>query len=624
MTTPTNTDDQSATINPPPAVEHFINLVGIAKLLRIPVAFNKIITMALLDTGSSISTINSKMYEEIKNEKIAEEVPMDSIKISTASGGQMGAEGKVILKFKLSAVNSMSHTFYIIKEVQEDIILGLDFFREKGVTIIADERRLSFMQDGINHNHLVANIRVQDGFSDEKLGVVVKPNIGYQPGRDRSDMEALLLKYDRLFAKNMTELGKVPGVKHEINNWAMPRKSAAYRTPMALRPVLKEHIDTMLKTGVIRPSKSSYAAPVMLVPKKKKGDFRFVINYTNLNAVTHPTHCRIPLITETIDSISKSIIYSTIDLFSGFYQIEVLEKDIEKTGFITEYGLFECNRLPMGLNGSTSTFQLMMEETIIGLEDNVKVFIDDAICHSSSIEEHLIHLEQLFIRLEEKGLKMKMSKCFFGQEEVEYLGCLVSKFGVKPNPKKINDVKCFPIPRKVKQLRGFLGLSGYFRRFVENYAATAHPLTNLTKKKIPWVWHGEHQNAFETLKNKLINYPILGYPMFDRVFRITSDASMYAVGATLTQMQPSGIDGVTEEVERVIAYTSKQLSESQYKFSVIEKELFALFHATKVWHCYLFFNEVRVSFAFLISSFRSFALVSCKLLGFESLLQTAT
>ena len=132
-------------------------------------------------------------------------------------------------------------------------------------------------------------------------------------------------------------------------------------------------------------------------------------------------------------------------------------------------------------------------------------------------------------------------------------------------------MKCFPIPRKVKQLRGFLGLSGYFRRFVENYAATAHPLTNLTKKKIPWVWHGEHQNAFETLKNKLINYPILGYPMFDRVFRITSDASMYAVGATLTQMQPSGIDGVTEEVERVIAYTSKQLSESQYKFSVIEK-----------------------------------------------------
>ena len=372
MTTPTNTDDQSATIDPPPAVEHFINLVGIAKLLRIPVAFNKIITMALLDTGSSISTINSKMYEEIKNEKIAEEVPMDSIKISTASGGQIGAEWKVILKFKLSAVNSMSHTFYIIKEVQEDIILGLDFFREKGVTIIADERRLSFMQDGINHNHLVANIRVQDGFSDEKLGVVVKPNIGYQPGRDRSDMEALLLKYDRLFAKNMTELGKVPGVKHEINNWAMPRKSAAYRTPMALRPVLKEHIDTMLKTGVIRPSKSSFAAPVMLVPKKKKGDFRFVINYTNLNAVTHPTHCRIPLITETIDSISKSIIYSTIDLFSGFYQIEVLEKDIEKTGFITEYGLFECNRLPMGLNGSTSTFQLMMEETIIGLEDNVK------------------------------------------------------------------------------------------------------------------------------------------------------------------------------------------------------------------------------------------------------------
>lgn len=130
MTSPANDDDPCTAKDPTPAIEHFINLVGIAKLLRIPVAFNKIITMALLDTGSSISTINSKMYEEIKNEQVAEEVPMDSIKISTASGCQMGVEGKVILKFKLSAVNSMSHTFYIIKEVQEDIILGLDFFRE--------------------------------------------------------------------------------------------------------------------------------------------------------------------------------------------------------------------------------------------------------------------------------------------------------------------------------------------------------------------------------------------------------------------------------------------------------------------------------------------------------------
>ena len=318
-----------------------------------------------------------------------------------------------------------------------------------------------------------------------------------------------------------------------------------------------------------------------------------IIDFRNLNEVCKTEFSRVPRIDETIDSLNKSIIYSTIDLFSGYYQIEVAEPDVFKTCFTSEFGKYEFTRLPMGLAGSSATFIRVMEELVKGLESFVSIYADDLICHSASYEEHIIHLEKLFISLGEYGLKMKMSKCFFAQDEVEYLGHIVSRFGIKPNPAKINDIKCYPIPKKVQQIRRFLGMCGYFRRFVANFAETAHALTNVTRKGVPWTWGAEHQKAFETLRDNLVSYPTLGYPLFDRIFRITSDASAYAVGATLTQMQPSNIEGIEEEVERVICYTSKHLTESQMKWSVVERECYGIYHCTQVWNCYLYFREVH-------------------------------
>ena len=570
-----------------------INAVEPAKLLRIPISFGSYITLGLLDTGSGISIISSKMFDSIKDEKASKRLPLDKIKISTASGDPMSIEGKSNLTFKISAIDKMKHPFYIVKELAEDVILGLDFIAAKGITYKGEDRSFSFMKDGVIRNHTVANIRVQDGFSDEKIGVEVKPNIGYAPGKFRNQIECLIKKYEGLFAKNMSELGRVPGVQHTINNFAMPRRANIYRTPHALRPIMKEHIENMLKNGVIRPSKSSCNAPVMLIPKKTKGEFRFVVNFKDLNSVCTPEFVRVPRIDETIDSLSKSIVYSTIDLFSGYYQIEVAEPSAFLTAFTTEFGHYEWSRMPMGLAGSSSSFIRLMDEVIRGHEGYIKTYIDDVVVHSSSHEEHIIHLEKLFIQLQKFGLKMKMSKCFFGQEEIEYLGHIVSRHGVKPNPSKINDVKCYPIPKKTKQVKGFLGLCGYFRRFVNNFAATAHPLTILTKKTQPWMWGPEQQKAFETLRDNLINYPTLGFPMFDRVFRITSDASLYGIGGTLTQMQPSDIEGVDEEVERVICYTSKHLTENESRWPAVERECYALYHCTKVWNCYLYFREVH-------------------------------
>jgi len=297
-------------------VENFILNISIAdpaKLLRIPMSFSRNrITLGLLDTGSGISIINSKTFEQINDEKTAVLLPLENIKISTASGDPMSIEGKAELSFKLSAIDEMKHSFYVVKELTEDIILGLDFMQQNGITYKGNERSMSFVKNGQIREHLIANIRVQDGFADEKIGATIKPNIGLPPGRNRNEMNALIVKYDHLFAKSMKELGKAPGITHEIHNFAIPKRSPIFRTPHALRPVLKEHIDAMLEKGVIRPSKSSFAAPIMLIPKKAKGEFRCIIDFRNLNEVCTTEFSRVPRIDETIDSLNKSITRQSI------------------------------------------------------------------------------------------------------------------------------------------------------------------------------------------------------------------------------------------------------------------------------------------------------------------------
>lgn len=253
----------------------------------------------------------------------------------------------------------------------------------------------------------------------------------------------------------------------------------------------------------------------------------------------------------------------------------------EKTAFITHNGLYEFNVLPFGLRNSPATFQRLMTHALRGLEwDICLVYIDDLIIFSRTFEDHLHHLEQVFKRLREAGVRLKPSKCYFVQTKVDYLGHSVSGEGLSPNPNKIKAVQEFPLPTNATGVKAFLGLCNYYRRFIQGFAQIASPLNKLTSKHNKFCWTNECQIAFDTLKHALLSAPILAYPDFTQPFHLYVDASQTGIGLTLGQ--------VIEGKERVIAYAGRDFNAAEKNYSATEHEALAVIDGIKRLQAYLY------------------------------------
>ncbi|KAL5505541.1 hypothetical protein EMCRGX_G006991 [Ephydatia muelleri] len=273
------------------------------------------------------------------------------------------------------------------------------------------------------------------------------------------------------------------------------------------------------------------------------------------------------------------------DLASGYWQVELEEADKEKTAFSTAEGHFEFNVMPFGLTNAPSSFQRLMSCVLAGLTDEqCLIYIDDIIVYSATFSEHLVRLRNVLQRIKNAGLRLKVSKCRFAQAKVQYLGHVVSAQGVEPDPAKIQAVATYPVPRNVKELRQFLGLSNYYRRFVQDYSRIAGPLFKLTQKSVrQYNWNECCTEAFQELKRRLTNPPILAFPRFDCKFLLATDASDSAIGAVLSQVQ--------EGAEKVIAYWSRQLTKAERNYSTIEREALAIVKAVKEFYPYLYGHE---------------------------------
>ena len=336
----------------------------------------------------------------------------------------------------------------------------------------------------------------------------------------------------------------------------------------------------MEKDDVIRPSSSPWASPVVLV-QKRDGTLRFCVDYRKINEVTTKDAYPLPRVDDTLNTLAGSQWFTTLDLLSGYWQVEVAEQHREKTAFCTSEGLYEFNVMPFGLCNAPATFQRLMDLILAGLDwDQCMVYIDDIIVLGATFTSHLHNLQAVFQRLRKANLKLHPQKCSFLRSKVGFLGHVVSREGVSADPSKTEKVANWPVPTSTKEVQQFLGLAGYYRRFVKGFADIARPLHRLTERNAVFLWTCECQTAFDTLRVALTSAPILAYPDYTRPFILDTDASNSGIGGVLSQRDADG-------EEKVIAYASRALSKPERNYCVTRRELLAAVHFTKHFRLYL-------------------------------------
>ena len=396
----------------------------------------------------------------------------------------------------------------------------------------------------------------------------------------KEKLRGLLCKYGDVFSAGEYDLGDTSVVRHTIDTGCnRPVKQQLRRQPVHLLEDIDKEVEHMLKAGVIEPTSSPWSSNVVVV-KKKDGSLRFCIDYRRLNDITRKDVYPLPRIDACLDAMGGSRFFSTFDLRSGYHQVQMHDDDADKTSFVTRKGAFRFRRLPFGLCNAGSTFQRLMDVVMKGATFEIcLVYLDDIIVYSEDADEHIRRLEIVFSRLRSASLKLKPSKCNILQRSVTFLGHVVSGEGLATDPDKITAVLNWPRPGNQREVRSFLGLCSYYRRFVREFAAVASPLHALTGKNVIFTWTIQCEEAFQQLKTLLTTSPILAMPLDVGRFILDTDACDVSIGAVLSQEQNG--------VERVIAYSSRSLSKPERNYCVTRKELLAVVYYVKAFRMYL-------------------------------------
>ncbi|WVZ95213.1 hypothetical protein U9M48_041007, partial [Paspalum notatum var. saurae] len=534
----------------------------------------------LIDSGSSHTFISTKIASQLSPMIVS----APEMKVQVASGHNLLCSSLIPAACWQVQTCSFIQDLRILDLSGYDMIVGLDWleqfspmevhWKQKWLRIPYQGKlvRLCGLLPAIPEGSLL-QIQVISASSSTSQSTVISPQV-----------QALLDEYQHLFELTV-DLPPTRECDHSIPllPGASPVSVRPYRFPPALKDEIEKQVHEMLSNGLIQKSTSPFSSSVLLV-KKKDNSWRFCVDYRQLNAITVKSKYPVPIIEELLDELHGSSWFSKLDLRSGFHQIRMSPGEEYKTAFQTHIGQFEFRVMTFGLTGAPGTFQSAMNSTLAPfLRKFVLVFFDDILIYSKTFADHLNHLELVFQALTQDSWQIKLSKCEFAQRQIHYLGHVISQDGVSTDPAKIEAIISWPSPSSVKELRSFLGLAGYYRRFVRHFGVFSRPLTALLKKHALFIWTTEHDASFAALKQALCKAPVLALPDFTQPFLLETDASGSDVGAVLMQ---GG---------HPLAYVSKALGPKSQGLSTYEKEYLAILMAVQHWRQYLGHTEFIIS-----------------------------
>lgn len=550
--------------------------------LRVHASIHKKRLIALIDSGSTHNFISYKVARGM-NLTATATPPFD---VRVASGTPLRCNRK----FEAAPVTLGGEVFrvtlFALPLIGLDLVMGVQWLATLGPTLCdwkAQTMQFSWAGKYIQlHGLETTKIRAskQGEISKEaRRGSTIFAISLAQPTESSpslpAPMKTIVTEFADLF-NAPTQLPPSREIEHRIplKEGTDPVNVRPYRYAYYQKDEIERQVQEMLTAGIIRPSSSPFSSPVLLV-KKKDGSWRFCTDYRALNSVTVKDRFPIPTVDDMLDELNGATIFTKLDLTAGYHQVRMHSDDIHKTAFRTHNGHYEYLVMPFGLCNAPSTFQALMNNIFRPLlRKSVLVFFDDILIYSRSMAEHLQHVHEVFQLLRQHQLAVKFKKCEFGQEELEYLGHIISSVGVKVDRAKIAAMLDWPQPTTVTELRGFLGLTGYYPKFVRNYDIIARPLTNLQRKG-QFSWSPEAEEAFKNLKTALTTTPTLAMPDFSIPFVIQTDASGEGIGAVLSQN------------DRPIAFMSRTLGVSKQSWSTYAREMLAIVIAIRVWRPYI-------------------------------------
>ncbi len=567
--------------------------------LTIPLYIQDKQIAALIDTGSTLSLMQKSIWQQLCKEEVL--LSSGGQTFLLANGHHQAAVGKVIWISKVYGVPVQTE-FYVMNDADlaVPVILGMDFLSNSGMVL-----------DFLHAQYILTtqeNIVITHPFSSQNTNLVAPTVNFYLALSPAPYKEEVLQSIRSLTAKADTDIqgqvqleglmlgwptvcthdiGHTTLVKHRIlTTDEVPVRKRPYKVSFEKQTFIDEQIKELLDKDIIRPSTSPWASPVVVVPKKDDGS-RFCVDYRGLNAKTPLDSYPMPQIQDILESLHGATVFSTLDLKSGYWQMEMDPDSVQKTAFVTSAGLYEFQRLPFGLKNAAASFQRLMESGLRELKGKCcMIYIDDVVIYSKSEQEHFQHIQQVFQCLSKAGLTLNLKKCNFIQKSLMFLGHIVSGQGIKTDPSKVLAVSAFPKPQSLKDVQRFLGLAGWYHRFIPYFSEKAAPLHALKQKNSTWTWTEQCQQSFEQLKLDLTKAPILATPDISKSFKVQTDASEVGLGAVLTQE--------LEGIERVIAYASRLLKGAEKSYSVSEKECLAVVWAVEKWRPYLEGNPFEV------------------------------